>query len=91
MGTFALWLCFLLLGAIAQDKDCTVDVCQILNSFKEELGTVKQQLPDHSENVELKKIERRLRSLEQTSTFYLSQFNNKTAINFVVSLDNFVR
>lgn len=92
MDLLVLWMCFLAITAtIADNEDCTLNTCHVLNTFKEELESIKRQILTHDEDVEYKKLERRLRSLEQTSTFYLSQFNNKIAINFIViSVDNFI-
>lgn len=87
-----LCLCLLAVSATEENsEECTIDTCHAINGFRKELDVIKNEILTHDEDAELKKLERRLRSLEQTSRFYLSQFNNKTAINFyVVSLDNFV-
>lgn len=88
-----LCLCFLAVSANTEEssEECTLDICHAINAFRKELDVIKNKILTHDEDAELKKLERRLRSLEQTSRYYSSQFNNKTAINFyVVSLDNFV-
>lgn len=92
MNIIVLCLCLLAVsGTEENNRECTLDTCHAINSFRRELEAIKQQILGQEEDTELKKLERRLRSLEQTSRFYLSQFNNKIAINLcVVSLDNFV-
>lgn len=81
-----MWLCFLTVSAGVNREECTLSACHALSTFSAQLEAMKHQ------EAAFKKLERRLRSLEQTSKSHLSQFNNKVAINWivVVSLDNFI-
>lgn len=86
MKNLVLCLCFLTVSATVNEKECSLNTCHALSTFREQLEAMKHQ------EAAFKKLERRLRSLEQTSKSHLSQFNNKVAINWVVigSLDNFI-
>lgn len=91
MRLFILFLYLSTVNASAKNEECSLNVCHTLNTFREELKLIEKQILGHEEDTEFKKLERRLRSLEQTSKSHPLQLNNKIVINFVIiSLDHFV-
>lgn len=68
-----------------EHQDCSLNTCNVFDTFKKELEAIKNQiLLQNESSLQFKKLERRLRSLEQTSAFYSLLFKNEITINFIV-------
>lgn len=67
MKILVLLMCASFVSA-TNDQECDFDPCRALITIREELDKIKSYVLDHGEPTEIKKLERRLRSLEQTST-----------------------
>lgn len=83
MEIFALLLLCVQFVSSTNEQECSLDACHVLNTFKEELRAIKRQIMGRDEDTDFKNLERRLRSLEQTSRcFYHDLLIKERSIMF---------